>query len=234
MNPDEPIPLTFVNEKTKPKHMKRKKQPLIIFLFLILLTIGVQDISAQTLEVNGFYGYQLHGKARLYDGDFQINDAANYGGKISVGLSSTTFVELSYMRSDTDGQFIPFIGTRSEVISFSSNYIQVGGLQEANFGKIRPYGTVAMGLVIWSPTTSQIGSKAQFSATVGAGLKIWLTDMLGIRLQGSMLMPMVFNGVGFGCGIGTGGAGCGSNVYTRITPFQGEFSGGLILRFSQN
>jgi len=214
--------------------MKTKNQPLIIVLSLILLAAGVQDISAQVLEINGFYGYQLHGKARLYEGDFKINDAANYGGKISVGLSSTTFVELSYMRSDTEGRFYPYTGTPSELINFSSNYIQVGGLQEANFGKIRPYGTVAMGLVIWSPTTSQLGSKAQFSATLGAGLKIWLTDMLGIRLQGSMMMPMVFNGVGFGCGIGTGGSGCGTNVYTRITPFQGEFSGGLILRFSHN
>jgi hypothetical protein len=49
-----------------------------------------------------------------------------------------------------------------------------------------------------------------------------------------MLMPMVWNGVGFGCGIGTGGSGCGGNVYTRVTPFQGEFSGGLIIRISPN
>ena len=92
----------------------------------------------------------------------------------------------------------------------------------------------ALGLVIWDPKTSLLNTKAQFSATAGAGLKIWLTDMLGIRLQGSMMMPMVFNGFGFGCGIGTGGSGCGTNVYTRITPFQGEFSGGLILRISKN
>ena len=34
--------------------------------------------------------------------------------------------------------------------------------------------------------------------------------------------------------IGTGGAGCGGGVYTRLTPFQGEFSGGLIIRISPN
>jgi len=49
-----------------------------------------------------------------------------------------------------------------------------------------------------------------------------------------MLMPMVFNGIGFGCGIGGGGSSCGTNVYTRITPFQGEFSGGLIIKISPN
>jgi len=138
------------------------------------------------------------------------------------------------MRSDTEGTFYPFFGTPSDRIQFSSNYIQVGGLQEVNLDRIRPFGTFAMGLAVWDPKTSQLNTKTQFSATVGAGLKIWLTDFLGIRIQGSMLMPMVFNGVGFGCGIGTGGSGCGGNLYTRITPFQGEFSGGLILRISQN
>ena len=214
--------------------MNTKKKPILIVLLLFMLAVGAREISAQTIEINGFYGYQLHGTARLYEGDLRINDADNYGGKLSVGLSSTTHVELSYMRSDTEGRYYPFIGTPSDLVFFSSNYIQVGGLQEADFGKIRPYGTVAFGLVIWDPKTSQLNTKAQFSATLGAGVKIWLTDMLGIRLQGSMMMPMVFNGFGFGCGIGTGGSGCGTNVYTRITPFQGEFSGGLVIRISQN
>lgn len=214
--------------------MNTKKNRLFIAMLLIMLSISIQEISAQSLEIHGFGGWQLHGTAKLYDGDFRINDAANYGGKLSVALASTTHVELSYMRSDTEGRFYPFIGVPSELIPFSSNYIQVGGLQEADFGRIKPFGTFAVGLTVWSPKTSQLNTKTQFSATIGGGLKIWLTDFLGIRVQGSMLMPMVWNGFGFGCGIGTGGSGCGGNVYTRITPFQGEFSGGLILRISPN
>jgi hypothetical protein len=78
------------------------------------------------------------------------------------------------------------------------------------------------------------GTKWQFAFSLGAGFKIWLSDNIGLRAQGSMMMPMVYNGAGFGCGIGTGGSSCGSNVYTRITPFQGEFSGGIILRINPN
>lgn len=214
--------------------MNTKKNRLFIAMLLFMVTISIRVISAQALEINGFYGWQLHGTARLYDGDLRINDAANYGGKLSVALSSTTHAELSYMRSDTEGWFDPFYGTPSEVFQFSSNYIQLGGVQEVDMGKIRPYGTIAMGLTIWDPKTNVLSTKTQFSATVGGGLKIWLTDILGIRVQGSMLMPMVFNGFGFGCGIGTGGSGCGGNLYTRITPFQGEFSGGIILKISPN
>ncbi len=214
--------------------MNRKAHRIIIALILTLMIYSVQDISGQIIEINGFTGIQLGGTARLYDGDFKINDAQNYGGKLAFGLSSTTFAEISYMRSDMEGRLYPFIGNVSELIPFSANYIQAGALQEVDFGRVAPFGTVAVGLVVWDPKTNLLNSKTQFSATIGGGLKIWLTEMIGIRLQGSMLLPMVWNGVGFGCGIGTGGAGCGGSVYTRITPFQGEFSGGLVIRISPN
>jgi len=214
--------------------MKKTNNSPLIILTLFLTLLLMQDVSGQAIELNGFAGWQFGGKARLYDGDFRINDAMNYGGKMAVALSTSTFAEVSYMRSDTEGRFFPFIGNPSEMISFSSNYIHIGGLQQYDMGMIAPFATLGAGLAIWSPKSTQYNSKTQFSATFGAGVKIWLTDFLGIRLQGSMLMPMVFNGAGFGCGIGTGGSGCSTNLYTRITPFQGEFSGGLILRLSPN
>jgi hypothetical protein len=58
--------------------------------------------------------------------------------------------------------------------------------------------------------------------------------MLGIRLQGNLLLPMIFDGFGFGCGFGTGGSQCGSSLYTRVTPVQGEFSAGIIIKLSPN
>lgn len=205
-------------------------------LFGSLLVFSSMDISAQAIEINGFTGWQLGGTARLYDGDFRINDAQNYGGKIAIGLSTTTYAELSYIRSDTEGKFYPFaIGQNpSESIPLSSNYIHIAGLQEVDMGRLAPFLTIGLGLAIWDPKTSALNTKTQFSATVGGGFKIWLTDAIGIRLQGSMLMPMIFNGFGFGCGISSSGSSCGTNLYTRITPFQGEFSGGIIIKLTPN
>jgi len=215
--------------------MKPKSTKLMMVLFLAMMIYASQDLSAQVIELNAFTGWQLNGRAKLYDGEFRLSDAQNYGGKLAYGLSSSTFVELSYMRSDLEGQFFPYgIGNPGDRVKLSSNYIQIGGLQSLNLGRVDPYGTVALGLTVWYPKESSYSSKTQFSATVGAGIKIWLSEMIGLRLQGSLLMPMVFNGVGIGCGIGTGGAGCGSSLYTRITPFQGEFSGGLVIRISAN
>ena len=135
-----------------------------------------------------------------------------------------------------EAQFFPYYaGGPGEVVSLSSNYIQIGGLQQMDLGgKIFPYATLAGGLTVWSPKTNGYSGYTQFSFSFGAGAKIWITDNFGIRLQGTMLMPLVYQGAGLGCGIGTGGASCGAGLYTRITPFQGEFSGGLVFRFSSN
>ena len=207
------------------------KNRLLLALLLVTSMLGMQNIRAQSVELNGFAGWQLAGKINLYDGDLELVSAPNYGGKLSLGLSSTTHAEFTYMRSDSEAWFIS--NDRSDTSStfgYSSNYIMLGGLQELDKGKLRPFGTIAVGVVIWSPKEDVVDSYVQFHLTLGAGFKYWFNDYVGIRLQGSMMMPMIVNGGGFGCGIGTGGSSCGGAVYTRITPFQGEFSGGLILR----
>lgn len=215
--------------------MNNKNSRFFLAIILFITGISTQDLYAQAIELNGFYGWQLNGKAKLYDGEFIMQSAPNYGGKLAVGLSTTTFVEISYMRSDTEGYFRPYsISTEPrETYQYSSNYITVGGLQEVDLGKIKPFGTFGIGTVIWAPKDYS-GTKWQFQFSLGAGFKIWLNDRFGLRAQGSMMMPLVYDGAGFGCGIGTGGAGCGGGVYTRITPFQGEFSGGLIIRITPN
>jgi hypothetical protein len=209
-----------------------KKPSLMIMIALLLCHLG--DVRGQAIELNGFTGYQLGGKARLYDGDFRIDNALNYGGKIAVGVAQDLFLEISYMRADTRGRLFPFTGEISDYLDFSSNYIHLGGLKQVEMGRITPFATVGLGLAVWAPKVSAYDTKTQFSATVGAGVKLWITEAVGIRLQGSMLLPLIYNGFGFGCGIGTGGSGCSGNLYTRITPFQGEFSGGLIIRLTSN
>jgi hypothetical protein len=215
--------------------MKHNLLKLSIALFIVSFIASISLLSAQTIELNAFTGWQLNGTAKLYEGDFRIEPAQNYGGKFAVGLSSLTSVELSYMRTDTKGRYYPYYsGIVGDDVEFSMNYIQIGGVQAVDLGRIHPFGTVTAGITVWSPKTSGYTSYTQFSITAGAGLKIWLSDMIGLRLQGTMMMPMVYNGAGFGCGIGTGGAGCSGGLYTRVTPFQGEFSGGVIIRISRN
>lgn len=211
-----------------------KLNKIIAAILFVFVVVSAQDIYGQSIELSGFTGIHLGGKVRLYEGDFKINDAQSFGGRIAVGLSSHVSAEFSYMRTDTEGRLYRFIGSPGDLVSFSSNYFQLGSVQELNYGRIAPFGTVTLGLTWWDPKNSAYASKTQFSAGVGGGLKLWLTDLIGIRLQGNLLLPMIFDGFGFGCGIGTGGADCGGGLYTRVTPVQGEFSAGIIFKISPN
>ena len=85
--------------------MNTKRQRLFLAIMLITISLSIREVSAQSIELTPFAGWQLHGTAKLYDGDLRINDAANFGGKLAVALASTTLVEFSYMRSDTEGRF---------------------------------------------------------------------------------------------------------------------------------
>lgn len=200
---------------------------------LFLSIVSTNDASAQIIEITPFAGYQLAGTMKGYYGDVKLDNALSYGGRIGVGLSTTTFVEFTYLRSDTEGQYFEYGGTIGDKTPLSSNYIQLGGLQEMDMGVFSPFITLAGGLAVWSPKNSgDFSTYTQFAFSFGGGTKIWITDNIGFRLQATMLMPLVYNGAGIGCGIGTGGASCGGGIYTRITPFQGEFSGGLIIKIN--
>ena len=199
---------------------------------IVIFLLSTGGLYGQNIELYGFTGYQLGGKTRLYEGDFRIDNAQNYGGKIAVGLFSGSYAEISYMRTDTEGRFFPFDGQVSESVPFSTNYIQLAALRQLDLDRVSPFATLGFGFTVWSPKNSSLEGKTQFSTTVGGGLKIWLSDLIGIRMQATLLLPMIYNGYGFGCGIGTGGINCSSNVYTRVTPVQGEFSGGIVFRFS--
>lgn len=217
--------------------MKNKLLKFFLASTLSISIFSVEDVSAQIIEITPFAGYQIGGTLKGYNNwEFKINNNMSYGGRVAVGLSTTTFVEFTYLRSDTEGQYFGYYdGTIGDKTPLSSNYIQLGGLQEMDMGVLSPFITITGGLAVWSPkNSSDFSTYTQFAFTVGGGTKIWISDMIGIRIQANMLMPLVYNGAGFGCGIGTGGSGCGGGIYTRITPFQGEFSGGLIIKINRN
>lgn len=208
--------------------VKTKFLRSLLAAFLLLAFFSLKNVSAQIIEITPVAGYTLGGKFKNYYGEFRIDNAMAYGGKLAFGLSTTTFVEVSYTRVDTEGQYFSYSGSEApgDKYPISSNYIQIGGLQEMDMGVFSPFFTVTGGLAVWGSSSPALSSYTQLSFTFGGGTKIWITDNIGIRLQASMLMPLVWRGGGFGCGTG----GCSTGIYTRITPFQGEFLGGLIIK----
>ena len=109
------------------------------------------------------------------------------------------------------------------------NYIQLGMVREIDRGgKAIPYGLFSMGVGWMNPDDQNIESVTRFAIALGAGVKVWMTDRVGIKLQARLLAPMYFTGGGVYYGIGSGGSGGGLSVGATTTVIQADFTGGFI------
>lgn len=210
-----------------------KKTLLLVAAGLMLIT----SIQAQKAEIGGFYGISFNSKIRTYYGDFRIEDKANYGGQLSIALSSGTFVELMYNRTDTKVQYFDRFGA-SQPFDISIEYFHVGGLQQVDVGSemIAPFGNFTLG-----PTRFNIknqvdlegdgsnyysGDAWALSVALAGGAKIFLHERIGIRLQARLGMPMLFNGLYLG--VGTGGVSSGASF--RVPLVQFDLTAGVFIR----
>jgi hypothetical protein len=210
--------------------MKQMKKHISITGFLLILILFVPDvIMAQgKIELTPFGGYMFGGRMRFYEGDLKIQDNANYGLAMDVEIANNTKLELFWNQMMTTAEFRPFYGYESlRIDPFDVNvgYIQIGSVREVDYDNIRPFIALTLGTAYFSPQDTQYKQTWKFAASLGGGAKIWLSDRVGIRLQGRLLMPMFWGGVGFT--VGTGGSGF--TVGAGSSMIQGDLTGGLII-----
>jgi len=211
-----------------------RKTLLLMAAALLLITTSY----AQKAEIGGFYGISFNSKIRTYYGDFKISDKPNYGGQLSIALSSETFAELIYNRTDTRVQYFSYQGV-SQPFDISIEYFHIGGLQQMDIGSdmIVPFGNFSLGATRFN-VKDQVdfdegngpnyysGDAWAFSAALAGGAKIFLHERIGIRLQARLGMPMLFNGLYLG--VGTGGVSSGASF--RVPLVQFDLTAGVFIR----
>ncbi len=214
--------------------MKNYKKFLIAAI-TFLLVIPFESSAQGKFEITPFAGYMFGGRIRFYEGDLRVEDNVNYGVALSTAVRPDVKIEFSWSQMQSSASFKPIYGYDDLKRSFdvNVNYFQVGGIWEMDKGKLRPYGLFSLGATWFDAKDSTIEDDWRFSVALGGGAKIWLSDRIGIRLQGRFLIPMYFSGAGIFCGIGTGGSGCGVSVGTGSTILQGDLTAGLIFAFGK-
>ena len=199
----------------------------------VLLMLLPDGANAQgKFELTPFGGYMFGGKMRFYEGDLKINDNANYGLVLDVEVAPDTKLELFWSQMSTTAQFKGYYGydfLTTDPFDVNVGYIQIGSVRELNYDNIRPFGAFTLGTTYFIPSgntgTVNYQDTWKFSVSLGGGAKIWLSDRVGIRLQGRLMLPMFWGGVGFT--VGTGGSGFTVGASTSMV--QGDFTGGLII-----
>lgn len=210
---------------------------------IIIITLSFifsHNLFAQ-IEISPFGGWLWTGKIPAYRQDIKISDMGNYGIRGGVAVQPQMIAEFEWNHTKNDASFREYNndGTLGDLqnVALTLNYYMLGIQYETTYDEaLIPYGLLNLG-VMESKSAAfgsyESNSELYFTAGLGGGLKYFLSDKVGIRLQARLLLPMQFGGVGFGCGVGTGGGGCGAGVSTYTNIIQGDFTGGIVLKFGE-
>ena len=196
------------------------------------------------VEIVPFAGYMFGGSVKYsyynYSPKLNIPNGLNYGVSLLVPVQSLVDIELNWTRMDkvkgtfTSGGYSGPDFTDDELY-VSTNYFQIGGISKFYNGGdavAQPFASFSLGATWFdtSPTSDSDYASYEdvwkFSIMLGLGVKIMFSERVGIMLRGRLMMPMTFSGAGFY--VGTGGSGM--TMSSWVSPLQGDFNGGLIIK----
>jgi len=189
---------------------------------ITFLTFALFSFSAfsQDFQISPFAGYQLGGKLKLIDNEVKFANGVNFGVRLSRGFQGRN-LEVSYTHFLTEAILRDFAENEIEREKASMGYIEVGLVQDIQVGNsdVVPFINVTTGGSYIKVNTIS-GNIWSFTLGLGAGMKYFFSDAVGIRVQARFLLPMYFNGY----------CGWGYCYYDYRAVPQGEFSGGLVFR----
>ena len=177
----------------------------ILILTLVLFT--TQEIFAQ-VEMGGFGGWLWTGSIPAWGQGIKVRDEGNYGVVAGVQVRDEMIVEFEWNHTNNKATFRDYdngIPTGDLInMPLTLNYYMLGFNYLVTYNEpLVPYGLVNLGILHtqsdgYSNPTIPSQSNTWFTAGLGGGLRYYLSDRIGIRLQARLLLPMQFGGVGFG------------------------------------
>ena len=187
----------------------------------IVLIAGLQ-MNAQNIELTPFIGYETGAKINTSSGYLRISDGMDYGGAINVGIGGGRYGEFSYSHMASDLSLDAIV--REDICDLAVDYYSLGALQEIMpDAKATPYGLFALGIVNYRPTSGGYASENKMHVSIAGGVKVRVSERIGIRLQARFLMPLYYSGAYFSIGTGGSGFSLGGGIHG----VQGDFTGGL-------
>jgi opacity protein-like surface antigen len=221
------------------------------FLCLMLAALNIAALAQEKrIEVSGSLGYTvasgfdinpvvINGRAVDRVG---VNSGFSWGLQADYNVNDNIGVGFLFSRQKSRLTVSDVAGDKADIVANPIyNYM---GVITYNFldgdSKLRPYGIFGMGVTEYAPGTLtaipggsttpvsiNLENKAKFGMTYGGGVKYFLTPMFGFKMQGRWTPTYIgsqADGIwcnAFYCGVAN------SSKWSN----QGEFVGGLIVRF---
>ncbi len=196
--------------------------------------------SWATVEVSGMAGYRFGGttspQGNTYIERIGIPSSMSFGASVEVPLSDAWHLEALWSHQSTQLDF-NFTGITApggtgdrKVSDLKLDTIQVGILLQSGSSdeRARLYADLLLGATLLAPS-SPYSALTRFSASVGGGVKYWLTDHLGGRL-GIRWMPVYLHSSSAGYSYCDPIYGCYPYWYNNYIS-QGDAQMGLMWKF---
>jgi len=153
------------------------------------------QVRDRTFEISPYAGYLFGGEfsrgtTALFDFDVQADDAATYGARLGYNLTGKLQLELqlshtetAFVTGDDDGHLF---GPDAEEEFGGLDIDYALGYLTFNFGRRRavPYITLGAGVAKLDPEIAGTSEETRFTASLGAGVKIFFTPSFGLRFDG--------------------------------------------------
>jgi hypothetical protein len=206
----------------------KKGQLIKTFLMLVFAGFLTSNISAQNIEITPMYGFQYGGKLSSSLGEFKTESSANYGVNLEISHEKLPVnVTFYWLQQKTNGVYNAYLGNERRAFDMTNDYYQIGVTKNLKEGtNVIPFTLITIGAANFTPKGTNLSSELMFSATLGAGVKVYLSERIGLRFHAKMLLPFQWGGAGLWCG--SGGCGIGAGASTSFV--QGDVGGGLIIR----
>jgi len=163
---------------------------------VLALLLGAAPVAAQvrstsyryefTPTVSYLFGGTLaaHENA-LVDADLKVEPNPGYGFTFDIPVSSSFQIELLAQRQPTELTFAHgLFGASGGIADLDLSYYHVGLLWQGRDPRVSPFFVVSAGVTNLNPDVPGASSDNRFSVSIGGGVKVFLSDSVGLRFEG--------------------------------------------------
>ena len=204
---------------------------LVVSLICLLLAAPAGAQESHDFELTPFVAYRIGGdfEDSETDEEFDLDDSEAFGLIFNIRAKPQGQWEILYAQQstevDTAGSFVA-----TESIDLDVQYFQLGGTYLYDGDRVLPFIALTLGVTHFDPQFADLDSENYFSASFGGGIKMHLTERLGMRLEGRVYSTFLESDSRIFCSSNLGAGEC--LIQASGTTFnQWEARAGLVFRF---
>jgi hypothetical protein len=214
-----------------PAEIPSKQFRLVSAVTFLVCAFGhAGTAAAQNFEVAPIGGYRFGGDffELLTRQPVDIDGAPAIGVVVDFPIPNGFQVEALFTHQHVQALVPTFPSGPPVSWHFDVDHYQAGGIQEYDYGRMRPFLTGTLGLTSYR---AQNDDELRFTLGAGGGVKLFPTRHIGVRFEGRAFMTFVDADVAlFACSTLTANGGCVVGFNANIV-WQTEFTAGVIFRF---